>query len=627
MSLIKNHLGKIIIAIILVIVGGILTYRIIERQKQMAIKEEQIPVIAQVSLINASDYKESEAVVKAVGTVKSSNQIDLRAETSGKIDLLNATIGDKVTTGQLIAEINHDSIDSQLAQSSATIERMQANLDLRIAGVSNEEVKRAQAGIEQAEAGLLQTQARLTQTIIANKNAVDQAQNGIEKLKLAIQNDETGKDQGIDNSYENFKITLKQNVDAIKTSLNEAGNILGKEPGEASSNDAYEDVLGAKDFRSLNNLKNEFDVIVEYIKSVETTYSQIAGSNDKDEIIAKSKEIEKSLNQMSTVLSSLRKVLDNTIVKSGFNDTALNGLKMTIDGQIQSINGQLRAYQAGEQAIINSELASKTTGDSLDLDLEKALENINSLKQQNEQTAIAAQTSVIVAQAALNQAKAGYDIAVATPRGVDLAGLKAGIKEAQAAYGLILKNRNKAFIKAPFTATVAAVPIEKGDIINPGQIVASLVNENSLIIKAYISHVDLSLVDPGSPVIINNKINGKVTAIAPRIDPQTKKIEIEIIINDKNPLVTVGEFVDLAIKITSAEQNDPRFYLPIKSIKVTDTDNYVFTIDANNKITSKKIQVGKIIGDKVEILGGLNDSDKIASSVRGLNEGDEVKVN
>jgi len=56
--------------------------------------------------------------------------------------------------------------------------------------------------------------------------------------------------------------------------------------------------------------------------------------------------------------------------------------------------------------------------------------------------------------------------------------------------------------------------------------------------------------------------------------------------------------------------------------------NYVFKVDANNHISQQKVEVGRRIGEQVEINQGLTADTTIAVVGAGfLNDGDTVRVN
>ena len=67
--------------------------------------------------------------------------------------------------------------------------------------------------------------------------------------------------------------------------------------------------------------------------------------------------------------------------------------------------------------------------------------------------------------------------------------------------------------------------------------------------------------------------------------------------------------------------------MPATAIVVRDGHSYVFVIGADSKASQRKVQTGRRMGERVEVLDGLKADESIAVQGAGfLNEGDLVKV-
>jgi multidrug efflux pump subunit AcrA (membrane-fusion protein) len=67
--------------------------------------------------------------------------------------------------------------------------------------------------------------------------------------------------------------------------------------------------------------------------------------------------------------------------------------------------------------------------------------------------------------------------------------------------------------------------------------------------------------------------------------------------------------------------------VPTPSIVVRDGSNFVFVIDEASKASARRVQTGRRVGERVEIVDGLRGSERVAVQGAGfLNEGDLVKV-
>ena len=66
--------------------------------------------------------------VSATGTLQPGNKVDVGTEVSGKVDQILVDSNDQVKKGQLMAVINTDTVEAQLAQYRATLAQARAAL-------------------------------------------------------------------------------------------------------------------------------------------------------------------------------------------------------------------------------------------------------------------------------------------------------------------------------------------------------------------------------------------------------------------------------------------------------------------------------------------------------------------
>lgn len=252
--------------------------------------------------------------------------------------------------------------------------------------------------------------------------------------------------------------------------------------------------------------------------------------------------------------------------------------------------------------------------------------NITLLIEQNESSIKNAQSQVSIAESNYEAAKANYEALIVDPRDVDISALEASVRQAKAAYNLVKNNRDKAYIRAPFSGKISSLPIKENNLVSAGQIIISMINDSGIQVKTYISSDDRRLIEEGSRVIIDNSIEGSVLNIAPSLDSSTKKIEVDIVIVDNDTDLLVGEYVNLEIEIDKTLLGDDIFFLPMQSIYITPQKASVFIVNENNEIEEKEIIIGRVVNDLIEVTDGLNDEMVIVKSVRGIEKGDKVEI-
>lgn len=67
--------------------------------------------------------------------------------------------------------------------------------------------------------------------------------------------------------------------------------------------------------------------------------------------------------------------------------------------------------------------------------------------------------------------------------------------------------------------------------------------------------------------------------------------------------------------------------VPQQAVVVRDGFNYVFRLNADQRVSQVKLQIGRRVGERVEVLEGISaDAVLVASGAGFLNDGDLVKV-
>lgn len=100
--------------------------------------------------------------ITASGSVQPVRTVNLSPNSAGIVQALYVEQGDRVTQGQLIAQMNREQIDAQLTQRRAGIAEAQAQLDEALRGASTTDVAQAEAAVSGARAQIEDARARLT---------------------------------------------------------------------------------------------------------------------------------------------------------------------------------------------------------------------------------------------------------------------------------------------------------------------------------------------------------------------------------------------------------------------------------------------------------------------------------
>lgn len=122
-------------------------------------------------------------------------------------------------------------------------------------------------------------------------------------------------------------------------------------------------------------------------------------------------------------------------------------------------------------------------------------------------------------------------------------------------------------------------------------------------------------------VKIEGNISGVINVISPIANFQSKKIEIEIIVNNSDKRLTPETFVTVEIPT----QNQPSNLVPLKALIVTQNESYVFVVE-NNKAIKKIVITKETQGSFIEVTGLLMTEILIVNGARDLENLEEIKV-
>lgn len=614
----KMKIEKIIIIIAAVAMVSLLGYQIMKSFEQEAQAEVAIP---KVSLINVADYYNNESTVSAIGEVEASQQVDLKSEISAQVKNIYVDIGDSVYNGQVLVEIDHGVLDSQVSQSKASLDRMKSSLDQMLAGATDEEIKSSEVSVQQAEVGLEQAELQLEKVKTLADASIEQAESNLKTAENNLQfNLEETQSDIIVNSYDDLLNNIDTSVTTLISVMQESDKIIGVD--NYLYNDNFEEYLSQQNHQAIIDAENSYEktkIDVDYAYE----YSIGLTSSSKNQDIEYGAEITiDALEAVQLHLADLQKVLDATVAVGDLTKPMLDQFKSTTNSSQTQVSTSLKNSTDALQDVRFSE----TNYDSYKLAYDKAKEDLENTIEQTQLDISEAEKAVDSAKNSLEQAKASHEIVTADPRDVDIAGLQAQIKEAEAVYQMNLENQAKAYIRAPFNGTVSIMDLNVGQLLSPGNDAVSLVNDSAIQVKSYINYADRALIDLGSEVTIENKYAGSVAMISPSIDPNTKKVEVIISINDKAEELVIGQYVNAEINVKQEFIGKDVFFIPLQALYVTEEHSFVFSVDQNNKIIDHQVVSAEVIGEVVEVTHGLNPEMQILSSVRGLKPGDEVEI-
>jgi RND family efflux transporter MFP subunit len=178
---------------------------------------------------------------------------------------------------------------------------------------------------------------------------------------------------------------------------------------------------------------------------------------------------------------------------------------------------------------------------------------------------------------------------------------------AEAAYGLARKALNDTGIESPFDGEVTGVYAEIGEMVAPGQIVYTVVQADTVEIKADLSAADIGRVRKRLPVEIYSTafpdtcFPGVVSAVAVKAGEATRTFPIEIVAENEDHLLKPGMLADVRI-VTGNRQGV--IAIPPDAVLERDGREVVF-VERNGVAIEKEVEVSGEQSEQIMVLSGL----------------------
>ena len=183
-------------------------------------------------------------------------------------------------------------------------------------------------------------------------------------------------------------------------------------------------------------------------------------------------------------------------------------------------------------------------------------------------------------------------------------------------------------IKSTINGIVNKRYIEPGAVVSPGTQLFELVDVSKLKLNIAVNESQVANLKPGDKVSVKASVfpdlnfSGRVTFIAPKADNALNfPVEIEVSSNPGNKL-KAGMY---GTAIFSFGNTTPVIIIPRSAFVGSVSTNQVFVLENKNTARLKQVIAGRVIGDKVEVLKGLDEGETIITSGQiNLSDGSKV---
>jgi len=186
-------------------------------------------------------------------------------------------------------------------------------------------------------------------------------------------------------------------------------------------------------------------------------------------------------------------------------------------------------------------------------------------------------------------------------------------------------------VHAPDDGVISARAATVGAVVGAGTELFRLIRKGRLEWRAEVTSTELGRITIGTHALVTAasgaRLEGRVRMIAPTVDPQNR---IALVYVDVTPLpgpafgsARAGMYARGDFELGAV----PTLTVPQSAVVVREGFSYVFRVNPDNRVTQVKVQIGRIAGDRLQVLSGLTADARIVASGGGfLNDGDLVRI-
>ncbi|KFF12358.1 RND transporter [Chryseobacterium soli] len=325
---------------------------------------------------------------------------------------------------------------------------------------------------------------------------------------------------------------------------------------------------------------------------------------------------EKQTKEVAEVAKQVDKINVNVVTVSRENintDYSANGtfLPKQEMNQASEIGGRIVSVLVKEGSKVSAgQVLATIKRDAIEVDVAQAQNNL--------------QNAVIDNQRYENAFKTGG----VTKQQLDNSRLQ--LKNAQAAVRAQGVKVNDTSIRAGISGTINKKMVEPGTVVSIGTSMFEIVNINTLKLSVLVDESQIGRIQLGQevPIKVNvlpeDSFSGRITFIAPKSDASLN-FPVEIEVQNRGNL-KAGMYATAVFKTNHGAETQNMLTVPAEAFVNGVSSGQLFIVQ-NGTAKMIKVTIGKIYGDKVQILSGLNGGEQVITSGQiNLDNGSKINI-
>ena len=199
-------------------------------------------------------------------------------------------------------------------------------------------------------------------------------------------------------------------------------------------------------------------------------------------------------------------------------------------------------------------------------------------------------------------------------------------------FALEKKSFDRTKIVSPIAGTVLVDNVQNQPVVEQGKVVFIVGQPGQFQLDGKIDELNIQNVRSGATaeIVIDAFPNAKLQGVIEKINPQAETGSFSQLGVKINILDTQG--LDLKANLSaqayiSGNEILQAIWMPVGAVKTEKETQFVFVVNAKNKVEKRKVSTGKVVYNYVEISTGLTPGEKaVLAEVDFLRDGETIKI-
>jgi Cu(I)/Ag(I) efflux system membrane fusion protein len=176
-------------------------------------------------------------------------------------------------------------------------------------------------------------------------------------------------------------------------------------------------------------------------------------------------------------------------------------------------------------------------------------------------------------------------------------------------------------LAAPLDGVVLEKMVVAGQAVTAGMKLYRLADLSTVWIEGDVFEQDLALVRTGAPARVElaaypgRPFTGRVSFVYPVVDPQSRTARVRVVLANPGRVLKPGMYGTLYF---DTQLGTTLLSVPAEAVVMTGERNLVFVVSAGGALEPRQVTLGARAGQRVEVLSGLEEGDRIVASANFL---------